>query len=79
MKSSKTIIATLVLSLIFLGGSGIAAQAAGSGTQQKKQVRQENTVQNRTMKRTGTATQAGTLQRTQKRQEVKKRTGQQVD
>ncbi|MHB8791064.1 MAG: hypothetical protein ACYDBT_14440 [Desulfobulbaceae bacterium] len=54
MKSSTTIIATLVLSLIFLSGAGIVAQAAGTGAQLKKQVRQENTVQNRAMKKSGT-------------------------
>jgi hypothetical protein len=56
MKSSKMIIATLVLSLIFLGGTGIVAQAAGTGGQQKKQVRQENTMQNRYMKKSSTPT-----------------------
>lgn len=77
MKSSKMIIATLVLSLIFLGGSGIVAQAAGSGAQQKKQVRQENTVQNRSMKKSGTAT--GTGSQIQERKQLQKKIRQQAD
>lgn len=83
MKSSKTIIATLVLSLFFLGGTAIVAEAAGTQSQQKKQVRQQNIVtqQYRYTKRSGNATQAGTLQRSQQRsqQQLQIRTGQQAE
>jgi len=82
MKSSTTIIATFVLSLFILCGTGVA-QAAGSGSQQKKQVRQQNTVtqQYRYTKQSGTAAQAGTLQRSQQRsqQKLQIRTGQQAE
>lgn len=77
MKRSTTIIAGLVLSLVFLGVGSITAQAAG--TQVKQQTRQESTVRNRDMKQSGTATQAGTLQRNQHRQLVQKRISQPVD
>ncbi|MHB8809785.1 MAG: hypothetical protein ACYC9M_07195 [Desulfobulbaceae bacterium] len=77
MKSSTMIVATLALSLIFLGSTGIAAQAAGSGAQLKKQVRQENTVQNRYMKKTGTA--AATRSQIQERKQLRKQVRQPAD
>ena len=77
MKSSTMIVATLVLSLIFLGGTGIVAQAAGSGAQLKKQVRQENTVQNRYMKKSGTPACTGS--QIQERKRLQTKTGQSAD
>ena len=71
MKNRTMIVATLVLSLIFLGGTGIAVQAAGSGAQLKKQVRQENTVQNRSMKKSATPTATRTQIQDRKRLQTK--------
>jgi len=71
MKRSKSIVAVLALSLIFLGTSGTFAHAAGSGAQLKKQVRQHKQI--RSMKKSGTAagtasgTTLGTQQRLQQR------------
>ena len=72
MKRSKSIVAVLALSLIFLGTSGTFAHAAGgSGAQLKKQVRQQKQI--RSMKKSGTAaggasgTTLGTQQRLQQR------------
>lgn len=73
MKSSTMIVATLALSLIFLGSTGIAAQAAGSGAQLKKQVRQENTVQNRYMKKSATPTATRSQIQDRKRLQTKTR------
>lgn len=68
MPTSKTIIATLALSLIFLGATGMTAQAAaGTGPQLKPQTRLQT--HQRAMLKSGTAvaTQTGTQLRTQQK------------
>lgn len=76
MKNSKIMITTLALSFILASGNALNVMAAESGSQQKKQVRQENTVQNRNMKQAGTATQSGSMERNQTRTQSKKRVNQ---